>query len=849
MRRSTRWRVISIFAVAMLLGAVLAAEQPPTQLLEDFDATWQHNAWQFYNGAEFPGANGSFERGRDAAHTGEFGGKLNFDFTGGGTYVAAIRRLTGAPDIQAVRLWLKDPGKNGVTFRYTDSTGQTLQKTVFLPPHGEWTEATIACAGWDLFWGGAKDGTVHGPPTQIAILAENDGKPQGALLIDDIHFMLGKPESSVWTYVAAKFEPAEGWHAWSDGKGAKSSWNGKKWRYDFTKGDWAAIAPRDFQLPGNPRQISIRFRGHAAGHSARLRFATQSMTIEKDMGASRPVAGEEGLQEFVTAAPPGDGWKWSGDENDGNLHGPLRFAGVFLDCHDKHDAGELELVDIQVDAACAASNLITMEADARENEGRREFVATLRSRTNAPLDVELKWQIVDWSGKTIVNGSKKITLPAGAKACETAVARPAGENKFLEAEFSLSAPYQGVPVAQAYSMAPIAPAADSARQLDPSSPFGMGMYLYRFAGDPGGFDKMERAAQMGAAAGVKWSREEFQWKLIEPSPGKFDWTFYDHVVATARRNGISVYGILAYWSPWTQPYKPQGIEDYCRYVAAVAEHYRDDIQYWEIWNEPNLPDFWKGPKKMYADLLTQAYAAIKKANPNARVLGCSTASIDHGFINLTMKLGAPFDILAIHPYRKQLDDKGFIGALQEVAALVSKPGESPRPVWITEMGWATQAPHDTLAYRITPRRQAELLVRAYVDALASRVPQNISWYDFRCDGDDKFYNEHNFGVVTRDLRPRPAYYAYATMTQLLRNLKVDKPLNLGAGIIAFRFGPADGKGVICLWSVGEDQRAAVPAQKPLLLTSLMGDTEKLTPDKGAVTVDLRSEVPVFLSEE
>ena len=171
MRRSTRWRVISIFAVAMLLGAVLAAEQPPTQLLEDFDATWQHNAWQFYNGAEFPGANGSFERGRDAAHTGEFGGKLNFDFTGGGTYVAAIRRLTGAPDIQAVRLWLKDPGKNGVTFRYTDSTGQTLQKTVFLPPHGEWTEATIACAGWDLFWGGAKDGTVHGPPTQIAILA------------------------------------------------------------------------------------------------------------------------------------------------------------------------------------------------------------------------------------------------------------------------------------------------------------------------------------------------------------------------------------------------------------------------------------------------------------------------------------------------------------------------------------------------------------------------------------------------------------------------------------------------------------------------------------------------------
>ena len=35
---------------------------------------------------------------------------------------------------------------------------------------------------------------------------------------------------------------------------------------------------------------------------------------------------------------------------------------------------------------------------------------------------------------------------------------------------------------------------------------------------------------------------------------------------------------------------------------------------------------------MYAELLKQAYAAVKQGNPNAQVLGCSTAGIDRGFI-------------------------------------------------------------------------------------------------------------------------------------------------------------------------------------------------------------------------
>ena len=146
---------------------------------------------------------------KTAAHAGISAASLTFDFTGGGNYVAAILKLKGAPDIKGVRLWLKNPSGNRITFRYTDSTGQTLQKTTALPPYGGWAEIEFECWEWSGHWGGANDGVVHGPPAQIAFCVENSGPKQGTLLIDDVRLVEGKPVVPVWSYVAAQFEPAK----------------------------------------------------------------------------------------------------------------------------------------------------------------------------------------------------------------------------------------------------------------------------------------------------------------------------------------------------------------------------------------------------------------------------------------------------------------------------------------------------------------------------------------------------------------------------------------------------------------------------------------------------------------
>ena len=816
-------------------------------VVEDFDTTWDASAWQFSNGPEFPGAKGSFERSKAAAHGGLFGGQLSFDFSAGGNYVAAILKLKNAPEIKGVRLWLKNPSGNRLTFRYTDSTGQTLQKTAALPPYGEWVEIEFECWQWSGNWGGANDGIVHGPPSELAFCIENSGSKEGSLLIDDVRLVEGKPVAPIWSYVAYKFEPGEGWFTRGD---APAKLNHKFWHVDFAGGTWAGIGMPDRSLPGTPKQIHLRFKGDAAGHAAHLSLATHFMSFERNIGEARPVAGEEGVFEFLTSAPPGEGWNWSGGENDGKLHGPLRITGFALDANHKRNPVDLGLLDLRIDAECSPRKLVTLTADLSRQESKSVFSATLRSLSPMALAGDLKWTIRDWSGNIIEENTRQIIVPAGVEPVNAIVPLPPGAHKFLEAEFSYFVPGQDVTPAQAYFMSPIEPA-DHQAEPDATSPFGMGLYLYRYGNGEPGLREMEQAAKLGADAGVKWSREEFGWGRIEPAKGKFDWTFYDQVVAVAKQNGITIYGELGYWSGWTKPYTPEGIDDYCRFAAAVVDHYRNDIHHWEIWNEPNI-FFWQGPREMYAQLLKQASAAIKQANPEAQVLGCSTAGIDRDFIKQTMKLGAPFDILTIHPYRGHLDDQAFIDDLTKTAELVKQPDGGKRPVWITEMGWATHTPHNSMPMDFevtTQRRQAELIARAYIDAIASGVGANISWYDFRCDGDDPFNFEHNMGIITHDFRPKPAYRAYATMTRMLRGLKLERKLNLGEGVVGFRFSALGKPPVTTLWSISGDKTVAVPAGRAGTLIGLMGDTSQIALKDGTVSAPLKNEVPIFIREQ
>jgi hypothetical protein len=476
----------------------------------------------------------------------------------------------------------------------------------------------------------------------------------------------------------------------------------------------------------------------------------------------------------------------------------------------------------------------------------------MRAVSDAPLIGALHWTLRDWEGNEIGHGEQAVEVPAKTGTREFSLPLSAGQTanrKFLEAEFSLEIPGQEVPPAQAVWLAGLETSGDAA--LAPESPFGMGVYLNRYGGDAGGLALMERAARMARDAGVKWSREDFSWGRIEPRRGQFNWSYYDNLLACARRNGISVYAIVGYWTAWTKPYTSEGVEDYVRFLRVLVGHYRNQIHQWEIWNEPNI-FFWDGPKDLYAELLTKSYAAIKETDPGAQVLGLSTAGIDTKFIARMLELKAPFDILTIHPYRTRLNDRVFIEDLKAVSEQVKRPDGSHPPVWLTEMGWATHQPHNTVHQDFAPttlRAQAQLIARSYLCAIVSGVEPRTFWYDFRNDGDDPIYFEAQMGVVYNDFRPKPAYVAYATLTQALKGKKLSGPIPAPEGVFAFRFKASSGVpgDVIAAWSPLANARVELPVSAShLVRVNGIGERADLQAPGGRVSVNLKKGAPVYL---
>jgi hypothetical protein len=837
--------------VAWVISPALGGE--PGAELESFEQELAAARWGFSHGPEFPGAKGSFERTAAATHDGKFGGELRFDFTGGGNYVAAILRTpeSGAAatgDWNGLQLWVNRPEGHDFVFRYSDGSGQTFQKQVDCPSD-RWARVTVPFSGWTGHWGGANDGKVRGKPKTLALLINRGLQNTGVMRFDDLRLVKVEDTTARVSYPAYRFGPEEGWRLRSEGDGGASRLEGKTWTADFSQNArWISLGVPDHVLLGNVDRIRMRAKGSAKGHPVRLVLRTHFMTFQKTIGE---FAGD-GEQELVTDGPPGPGWEWHGGENDGKIHGPLRLAEIGLGSEGKTDACKLDLLEVTVDASCPAEKRCVLLAKSRGAGSDSVFEVQARALSEQPLDGELHWVLRNWDRNEVGRGKRSMRVPARGEAVK--VELPIGERarlnrRFLEAEVSLAIAGQDVAPVHAAWVAVTNEKRDA--KLEPESPFGMGVYLNRYGGDARGLALMERAAQMARDAGVKWSREDFSWGRIEPRRGQFDWSYYDNLVACARRNGITVYAIVGYWTGWTKPYTPEGIADYVSFVRELVRRYGKEIKQWEIWNEPNI-FFWQGPRDMYAELLTKSYAAIKEIDPEAQVLGLSTAGIDHKYIARMLELNAPFDILTIHPYRTHLNDQVFIEDLKKVSDQVKLSGDRRRPVWLTEMGWATHTPHNTVRQDFAPntlRTQAELIARSYLCAIVSGVEPRTFWYNFRNDGDDPSYFEHQMGILYNDFSPKPAYVAYATLTHVLQGKTLAGPVPVPPGVLGFKFedSRAGAGEALVLWSPQADAQVEVPVRgQRLIRINGIGEQSELPVVGGKANVVLNKGAAVYL---
>ncbi len=331
----------------------------------------------------------------------------------------------------------------------------------------------------------------------------------------------------------------------------------------------------------------------------------------------------------------------------------------------------------------------------------------------------------------------------------------------------------------------LAPAMASAAGPQP----GVYMLDEDFAGADG-----SAAAVAASAAGATEIRKDFLWRSIEPEPGRFDWTGTDRAMAGTAAAGLTLVPTLVTTPAWAtaQPgvlipgvFPPADPGTYAAFAAAVAARYgpggtfwaaRPDlpvrpVRTWQIWNEPNLPAFWRpGPDPhAYAELLKAAAAAIRGVDAGAEIVMAGLPESLGGEPPKTFLMGvyaaggaSAFDTLAVHPYAP--DAASMVAAAVRVRSVADVFGDSETPLRVTEFGWASEG--DESLFTSDEPTQAALVgdgivaLRAAAARLRLKGFVYFKWRDHPRPAAARNIWPYHAGLKRQDDSSKPALHAF-----------------------------------------------------------------------------------------
>ena len=239
-------------------------------------------------------------------------------------------------------------------------------------------------------------------------------------------------------------------------------------------------------------------------------------------------------------------------------------------------------------------------------------------------------------------------------------------------------------------------------------------------------DLMDALFRQSWAAGVRTARIAVFWCLTEPEKDQYRWEELDVAFQLAHNYGMEVIAQIFYTPDWAvlghssgvncfdyvhyprnQP--PKDWNDWADFMAAITQRYgragKNQVHNWEIWNEPDLYEFWYVPEDpehknvpAYAKLVRLAAEQVRRYDPGGRVLVGSLSDIGGvGFLDRLMHLQGEnavrddADVITFHVFGEP-DRK--------LAGIRSVLGDDPLPIWSTETNtpdWKETVPAHELA--------------------------------------------------------------------------------------------------------------------------------------------------------
>lgn len=303
--------------------------------------------------------------------------------------------------------------------------------------------------------------------------------------------------------------------------------------------------------------------------------------------------------------------------------------------------------------------------------------------------------------------------------------------------------------------------------------------------------------------GIGTLRQPFIWADIEQAKGSYSFGYIDGFVAGAARHGATVLPVL-FGTPASRSskpssgalrgaYPPRKLSDIAGFARAAAKRYgpkgsfwrknpnvpKRAIRSWQVWNEPNLPVYWRPSPNaaQYVELLAAASEGVKSVDRGAEIVTAGMPESPNGvplqeYIAAMYRAGAKraFETLAINPYGATSAE--VIEHVRATRRTMNRFGDRRAKIWVTEFGWADEGPSS----RFTVGRAGQAArIRATVSDLWNQRKRlgvrgfvYFNWRDSTpYPGGRDFWGLHT-GLMDIDGRPKPAYEAFRSTVAGLR---------------------------------------------------------------------------------
>lgn len=296
-----------------------------------------------------------------------------------------------------------------------------------------------------------------------------------------------------------------------------------------------------------------------------------------------------------------------------------------------------------------------------------------------------------------------------------------------------------------------------------TSPIAIDVAMAWFYKEP----EMAAVANLCTLAGINRVRDRLSWGEMQPERGPFaPPNRYDATARAQSAAGLQVLQVNHSSPQWANPDSrrfPLDLRDAYNFYKAMAARWKGEVVAFEPWNESDISVFGGHTGAEIASLQKAGYLGLKAGNPG--VIACQNvfAVAQHEILSDFGRNAAwpYFDTFNLHHYAAVEAYPQIYAEFRAVSA--------GRPLWVTECNVPVQWTGDPKAQEPSEkdlRTQADRVARIYASSIYEGA---AATYYFMLP--HYVEGQTQFGVLHKDLTPRPAFLAVAAAGRLLADAK------------------------------------------------------------------------------